>query len=81
MASTADAALTLADANPDIPAGMTDICMPARSITDLLADITTERTDPVALGGEGLISGHGLLNQARRRRAMARPEAGGSAAG
>jgi len=41
VASTADAALQLAGVKPDIPAVTTDISMPARSVMDLLADITT----------------------------------------
>ncbi len=62
VAGTADAALDLVRANPDIGAVMTDIRMPGRSGIDLLADITTERTDPMALEVV-VISGHGSLDQ------------------
>ena len=61
VASTADAALELVRANPDIGAVITDIRMPGRSGIDLLADITTERTDPLALEVV-VISGHGSLD-------------------
>jgi FixJ family two-component response regulator len=62
VASTADAALELVRSNPDIGAVMTDIRMPGRSGIDLLADITHERTDPMALEVV-VISGHGSLDQ------------------
>ena len=63
LAGSADEALAVLRANPDIGALITDIRMPGRNGIELLAEIAAERPDTEALEAV-VISGHGTLEHA-----------------